>query len=208
MIEQRSEEWFKQRLGHVTASRMSEALSKGTGVTRDKYKMQLISERLTGQSEKSFSNEYMERGVQQEKFALMRYEADTNCIVDEAEFYTHPTIKWLGASPDGLLMDEDGSIKGLIEIKCLKTENHLEFFLSESPKIPAKYIVQMQCQMWVTGAEWCDFVSFDSRVTYEHRQIFISRVKRNNNIIEEMEIDVIKFLAEIEETINKLEEVK
>lgn len=208
MIEQRSPEWFQQRLGHVTASRMSEALSKGTGVTRDKYKMQLISERLTGQSEKSFSNEYMERGVQQEKFALMRYEADTNCIVDEAEFYTHPTIKWLGASPDGLLMDEDGSIKGLIEIKCLKTENHLEFFLSESPKIPAKYIVQMQCQMWVTGAEWCDFVSFDSRVTYEHRQIFISRVKRNNNIIEEMEIDVIKFLAEIEETINKLEEVK
>ena len=207
MIEQRSPEWFSQRLGHVTASRMSEALSKGTGVTRDKYKMQLISERLTGQSEKSFSNEYMERGVQQEKFALMRYEADTNCIVDAAEFYTHPTIKWLGASPDGLLMDEDGSIKGLIEIKCLKTENHLEFFLSESPKIPAKYIIQMQTQMWVTGAEWCDFVSFDSRVTYEHRQIFISRVKRNNNIIEKMEIDVVNFLAEIEETIKKLEKI-
>ena len=208
MIEQRSPEWFQQRLGHVTASRMSEALSKGTGVTRDKYKMQLISERLTGQSEKSFSNEYMERGVQQEKFALMRYEADTNCIVDEAEFYTHPTIKWLGASPDGLLMDEDGSIKGLIEIKCLKTENHLEFFLSESPKIPAKYIVQMQCQMWVTGAEWCDFVSFDSRVTYEHRQIFITRVKRDDKFIKEMEIDVVKFLAEVEETVQKLEKIK
>lgn len=208
MIEQRTPEWFQQRLGHVTASKMSDVLAKGTGVTRDKYKMQLISERVTGQSEKSFSNEYMEWGTEQEKFALMRYEADTNCIVDAAEFYTHPTIKWLGASPDGLLMDEDGSIKGLIEIKCLKTENHLEFFLSESPKIPAKYIVQMQCQMWVTGAEWCDFVSFDSRVTYEHRQIFITRVKRDDKFIKEMEIDVVKFLAEVEETVQKLEKIK
>lgn len=206
MIEQRSPEWFAQRLGHVTASRMSEALSKGTGVTRDKYKMQLISERVTGQSEKSFSNEFMEWGTQQEKFALMRYECDTGCIVDEAEFYTHPTIKWLGASPDGLLRDANGLIKGLVEIKCRKTENHLEFFLN--PKIPAKYVIQMQTQMWVTGAEWCDFVSYDSRVIHKHRQIFISRVKRNNNIIENMEIDVVKFLAEVEETINKLEGVK
>ena len=208
MIIQGSEAWFKSRLGHLTASRMSEALSKGTGVTRDKYKMQLISERLTGQSEKSFSNGYMEWGTQQEKFARMRYESDTDCIVDEAEFYTHPTIKWFGASPDGLLMDEDGSIKGLIEIKCLKTENHLEFFLSESPKIPAKYIVQMQCQMWVTGAEWCDFVSYDSRVIHEHRQIFITRVKRDDKFIKEMEIDVVKFLAEVEETVQKLEKIK
>ena len=205
MIIQGSEAWFKSRLGHLTASRMSEALSKGTGVTRDKYKMQLISERLTGQSEKSFSNGYMEWGVQQEKFALMRYECDTDCIVDEAEFYTHPTIKWLGASPDGLLMDADGSIKGLIEIKCLKTENHLEFFLSESPKIPAKYVTQMQTQMWVTGAEWCDFVSYDSRVIHEHRQIFITRVKRDDKFIKDMEKETIKFLAEVEETINKLE---
>jgi len=206
MIEQRSPAWFAQRLGFLTASRMSEALSKGTGVTRDKYKMQLISERLTGQSEKSFSNEFMEYGTQQEKFALMRYECDTGCIVDEAEFYTHPTIKWLGASPDGLLRDANGLIKGVVEIKCRKTENHLEFFLN--PKIPAKYIIQMQTQMWVTGAEWCDFVSYDSRVTYKHRQIFISRVKRDNDIIEKMTIDVEKFLAEIEEIVQKLEEIK
>ena len=208
MIEQRSEEWFKQRLGHVTASKMSDVLAKGSGITRDKYKMQLISERVTGQSEKSFSNGYMEWGTQQEKFACMRYECDTNCIVDAAEFYIHPTIKWLGASPDGLLRDADGLIKGLIEIKCLKTENHLEFFLDESPKIPAKYIIQMQAQMWVTGAEWCDFVSYDSRVTYEHREIFITRVNRDDKFIKEMEIEVVKFLAEVEETINKLEEVK
>ena len=63
----------------------------------------------------------------------------------------------------------------------------------------------MQTQMWVTGAEWCDFVSYDSRVIYEHRQIFITRVKRDDKFIKEMEIDVVKFLAEVEETINKLE---
>ena len=201
MIAQGTPEWFAQRLGHVTASRMSDVLAKGKSgeaVTRQKYRMQIIAERITGLVAESFTSAAMEWGTEQEKFARIRYEADTGYFVDEAEFYTHPTIKWLGASPDGLLNDTGG----LLEIKCPNTQTHLGYMLDK--KAPAAYINQMQTQMWVTGRAWCDFVSYDPRVP-ERLQLFIVRLNRDDALIERMEVEVHKFLSEVEEAINVLE---
>ena len=201
MIAQGTPEWFAQRLGNVTASRMSDVLAKGKSgeaVTRQKYRMQLVAERITGLVAESFTSAAMEWGTEQEKFARIRYEADTGYFVDEAEFYTHPTIKWLGASPDGLLNDTGG----LLEIKCPNTQTHLGYMLDK--KAPAAYINQMQTQMWVTGRAWCDFVSYDPRVP-ERLQLFIVRLNRDDALIERMEVEVHKFLSEVEEAINVLE---
>ena len=201
MIAQGTPEWFAQRLGNVTASRMSDVLAKGKSgeaVTRQKYRMQIIAERITGLVAESFTSAAMEWGTEQEKFARIRYEADTGYFVDEAEFYTHPTIKWLGASPDGLLNDTGG----LLEIKCPNTQTHLGYLLDK--KAPAAYINQMQTQMWVTGRAWCDFVSYDPRVP-ERLQLFIVRLNRDDALIERMEVEVHKFLSEVEEAINVLE---
>lgn len=201
MIAQGTPEWFEQRLGHVTASRMSDVLAKGKSgeaVTRQKYRMQLVAERITGLVAESFTSAAMEWGTEHEPLARIRYEADTGYFVDEAEFYTHPTIKWLGASPDGLLNDTGG----LLEIKCPNTQTHLGYMLDK--KAPAAYINQMQTQMWVTGRAWCDFVSFDPRVP-EHLQLFIVRLDRDDALIERMEVEVHKFLMEVEESINHLE---
>ena len=201
MINQGSEEWFAQRLGHVTASRMSDVLARGKSgeaVTRAKYRMQIIAERITGRVTESFSSAAMEWGTEQEPFARTRYAAATGRIVDEAEFYTHPTIKWLGASPDGLLNDTGG----LVEIKCPNTQTHLGYMLDK--KAPATYVNQMQTQMWVTGRAWCDFVSYDPRVP-EHLQLFVSRLQRDNDLIAKMEIETIKFLSEVDDAINQLE---
>ena len=201
MINQGSPEWFAQRLGHVTASRMSDVLAKGKSgeaATRAKYRMQIIAERITGRVSESFSSAAMEWGTEQEPFARMRYAAATGRIVDEAEFCFHPTIKWLGASPDGVI----SGVSGLIEIKCPNTQTHLGYRLDNKP--PAAYINQMQCQMWVTGADWCDFVSYDPRVP-EHLQLFVSRLQRDNDLIAKMEIETIKFLSEVDDAINQLE---
>ena len=201
MITQGSEEWFAQRLGHVTASRMSDVLAKGKSggeaVTRAKYRMQIIAERITGRVADSFSSAAMEWGTEQEPYARTRYAAVTGRIVDEAEFYTHPTIKWLGASPDGLLNDTGG----LLEIKCPNTQTHLGYMLDK--KAPAVYINQMQTQMWVTGRAWCDFVSFDPRVP-QHLQLFIVRLNRDDALIEKMETEVRKFLSEVQDALNQL----
>ena len=51
MDEQRTDEWFQQRLGKVTASNLHKVLAKtktGYGADRGNYMTQLVLERITG----------------------------------------------------------------------------------------------------------------------------------------------------------------
>jgi putative phage-type endonuclease len=180
---------------------MSDVMAKGKSgeaVTRAKYRMQLVTERITGLVSDSFTSAAIEWGVEQEKYARMRYEAETGCMVDEAEFCTHPTIKWLGASPDGFVTGTNS----VIEIKCPNSVTHLGYRLDNKP--PATYVNQMQCQMWVTGSDWCDFVSYDPRVP-DHLQYFMVRVARDDALIAKMEVEVVQFLSEVQDAMNLLE---
>jgi putative phage-type endonuclease len=192
-MEQRTEEWFAARLGKVTASRVADVLAKiksGESASRKNYKMELVVQRLTGKAGESFTNAAMEHGVTNEPFARMAYEAHTGTFVKEEGFVDHPTIEGFGCSPDGIVGE------GLIEIKAPNTANHIETVLEN--KAPSKYIPQMQCQMACTGAKWCDFVSFDPRVD-EDLQLFIIRVNRDNEYIENMEKEIKLFLQEVDD---------
>jgi putative phage-type endonuclease len=197
-MEQRTEEWFAAKLGKVSASRVADVLAKiksGESASRKNYKMELVVQRLTGKAGESFTNAAMEWGTEQEPFARMAYEAHTGTFVKEEGFVDHPTIEGFGCSPDGLVGD------GLIEIKCPNTATHIETVLEN--KAPSKYIPQMQCQMAVTGAKWCDFVSFDPRVP-EDLQLFVVRVERDQEYIDSMEVEVKQFLSEVLDLFNQL----
>ena len=63
----------------------------------------------------------------------------------------------------------------------------------------------MQCQLWVTGREWCDFVSFDPRLTRKN-QLLVIRVERDEDLISLMEVEVKLFIAEVNSIITKLGE--
>ena len=202
-MEQGTEEWFAARLGKVTASRVSDVMSKtktGYGAGRESYMSQLIAEILTGKKTDGFSNAAMQWGTETEPFARMAYEAHKDILVDEVGFASHPTIERAGASPDGLVGDD-----GLIEIKCPNTATHLDTLIDKT--VPKKYRDQMQFQMACTGRKWCDFVSFDNRLP-ENLQIFVLRVERDDKHIAEMEIAITKFLAEMQEKIDKLTKSK
>ena len=200
-IEQGSDEWKAARLGHVTASNMADVMAKGKSgeaVTRYKYKVRIVAERLTGTPPESYSNAAMEWGIEQEQFAVMAYEAKADVLTDRTGFWLHPEIKWLGVSPDRLVGDN-----GLVEVKCPNTTTHLDYIFAG--KIPAEYMKQIQCQLWVTGREWCDFLSFDPRLP-QRNQLFIIRADRDEELIKEMEAETLKFLAEVESLIIKLGE--
>ncbi|NBW21358.1 MAG: exonuclease [Caulobacteraceae bacterium] len=188
-MEQRSEEWFKERLGHLTASRASDAIAKAGTATRRNYAIQLVTERLTGLQTESFTNATMQRGTEQEPIARAAYEAHTGVFVEQTGFHKHPTIKWLGASPDGFA----GS--GLIEIKCPNSNTHVDYLISK--EVPAKYKPQMLTQLIVTGRTWCDFVSFDPRLP-DHLQLFIVRYEPTQKDLKTIEIQLVTFLAEVE----------
>jgi putative phage-type endonuclease len=203
MMDQGTEEWFTIRIGKVTASRVADVIAKtktGYSATRDNYMAQLVCERLTGQKGESFSNAAMQHGTDTEPLARAAYEALKDVLVDEVGFVPHPSIEMAGASPDGLVGDD-----GLLEIKCPNTATHIETLLSQI--VPGKYNTQMQFQMACTGRQWCDFVSFDNRLPAE-LQLFVKRVPRDEVFIRLIEAEIVQFLAELDDKINKLMKVK
>ena len=187
--EQRTEEWLRERLGHVTGSRVSDALAKKGTATRENYLWQLVGERESKEIEPGYTNAAMQRGVEMEPTARAAYEAHTGHFVDQIGFVKHPTIEWFGASPDGLVGED-----GLVEIKCPNTSTHLQYRKSGQP--PAKYRYQMMAQLACTGRKWCDFVSFDNRVR-ESRQLFVVRFEPEAKDMEAMLEAVQEFLDEV-----------
>jgi len=205
MIEQRTEEWFQQRLGKVTASRISDVIAKtktGVSTSRQNYLIQLVSERLTGKKGDSYVNQAMLDGIERESAARALYMLNRDVSVTEVGFFDHPIIKNSGASPDGAVnAEEEGKYAGLIEIKCPIETTHTNTLMSKS--VPSKYVPQMQWQLACTGARWVDFVSFNPNFPAE-LQIFVARVDRDDSYIAELEAEVIKFLDEVDQTILKL----
>jgi hypothetical protein len=62
----------------------------------------------------------------------------------------------------------------------------------------------MQAQMAVTGAKWCDFVSFDPRMP-ERSQLLVVRVMRDPEYILYMEAEISSFLKEVEREVQLME---
>jgi putative phage-type endonuclease len=200
-VEQGTPEWFAARLGNVTASRVADVIAKtksGYSASRDNYMAQLICERMTGTVAESYTNAAMAWGTETEPLARAAYESLADVLVDEVGYIAHPTIERAGASPDGLI-----GLFGLLEIKCPNTATHIDTLISE--KVPTKYITQVQWQMSCTGRTWADFVSFDPRLP-SGLQMFVKRVEFDAEYVAMLKEEVIKFLAELDAKISKLNE--
>jgi putative phage-type endonuclease len=200
-VEQGTPEWFAARLGNVTASRVADVIAKtksGYAASRENYMAQLICERMTNTVAESFSSPAMQWGTETEPLARAAYESLADVLVDEVGYIAHPTIERAGASPDGLI-----GLFGLLEIKCPNTATHIDTLISE--KVPTKYITQVQWQMSCTGRTWADFVSFDPRLP-SGLQMFVKRVEFDAEYVAMLKEEVIKFLAELDAKISKLNE--
>lgn len=193
MSDQRSPEWYAERLGKVTASKVADVVARikaGWGASRANYAAQIIAERLTGQNYAPYVNAEMKWGEEQEPAARSAYSFYADVDVELCGFVAHPKIAMSGASPDGLVGKE-----GLVEFKCPNTANHIDTLLGDP--IPSKYIMQMQWQMACAERSWCDFASFDPRLP-EHMRLFVKRIKRDDKLIAELEKEVALFLREID----------
>lgn len=202
-VTQGTEAWHQQRMGKATASRISDIVAKtktGYSTSRVNYMAQLVVERMTNQVAESYSNAAMEWGTENEPFARAAYEVKTGNTVDQVSAIDHPRIAMSAASPDGLIGDD-----GCLEIKCPNTATHIDTILGDEPT--KKYYDQMQWQMACTNRKWCDFVSFDPRMP-SHLQLFVKRIERNDDYIEQLEKEVVQFLMEVEDKVKKLNEIK
>ncbi len=148
-------------------------------------------EQLTGQAQEDpYVNAAMQRGIDKESDALAAYEALTGNLAMPCGFLAHDTLP-AGCSPDGIIGDYEGGL----ELKCPKSATHLHYLRSQL--IPKDYIAQMVHAMWITGAQWWDFLSFDDRFPQE-LQIFYRRLNRSEVEIDSYELMARAFLAEVD----------
>ena len=198
---QGSDEWFKVRMGKITASKLSDLMKKtkyGESTYKTRLRMELAIERLTGKSASpNFMNQAMHDGVEREPDARTLFEAITGKEVALCGSFDHPEIVNTSASPDGLLRGENA----VLEIKCPTHVTHANNLLSE--KMPKNYEYQVQWQIACTESDYAYFVSYHPDYPKELRLKWV-KVERDDKVIKSLEEAVRQFDIEIEDLIIKL----
>lgn len=192
--EKQLSDWQRARLGKITASRFGlvKKLKTGNwGETALSYLYDLVGEHLTGQPSQTFTgNDATEWGNEYEAEAIHAYTKRTGKKVKSSNtFFQHPELQFVGGTPDGLVGE-----KGIIEVKCpFNFKNHIRTVINRA--VPEEYVAQVHGHLWLSGRDWCDFVSFDPRITKKHAsaRLVIIRVTRNEMILNELENTIGEF---------------
>ena len=200
--EQRSPAWFTARLGRVTGSRAADVVAtikSGEAAARRDYRMQLVCETLTGlPQEDVFVSAAMQRGVDMEPAARSAYEARTGDFVLASGFLAHDTLQ-IGCSLDGHL----GAFEGIVELKCPKTATHLGYLAAGI--VPFAYRPQIAHNLFVSGAAYCDFLSYDDRLPAP-LQTFLVRATRQDVDVDGYADKLTVFLADYAADLAALQE--
>jgi YqaJ-like recombinase protein len=206
--DQRSDEWHAARAGRFTGSCAADAMrtikSGAFGAGRKHLRTRLALERITGKpQERKFTTEAVQNGIDKEPVALGRYEAETGEILTRVGFLSHNEVL-AGCSLDAAIMTGD-RIVGIVEGKCPESATHFEYLRTR--EIPSDYRWQCLHNIWVSGAEWCDFISFDDRFP-EDLQYLCVRLQPDAKEIRAYEIAALRFLAEVTEEVDAVNKLR
>ncbi len=199
--QQRSPEWYAARLGKLTGSVAADMLStrsdKKEAAGRRNLRIRLVLERVTGKSQESnFLSAAMQQGMDREADAAALYEAQTGNLLRTVGFCQHDTLM-AGCSLDGYV----GDFEGNVEVKSPIAATHWDYL--QSGVIPGEYQKQILCGLWITGAAWCDWLSYNPDFP-PNLQVKLVRVERNQAEIDSFELLVRQFLSEVDAELDKL----
>jgi len=176
-----NDNWHKERKTRLTASNFGRFMLRKAPVTK-----KLVDSIC---NPKPFSSKPTSYGHCSENIAKTMYRNKTNNHVHDCGLVVNPAFPYLGASPDGKVCD--GGIAGILEVKCpfllrdmkflealqnvsLKTKICLEK-IGENIQLKENHVYwfQVQGQLLVTGAAFCDFV------VYTRQDLLIQRIVPN-----------------------------
>ena len=188
--------WLASRCGDLTGSRTASAmkfLANGKeSLERYALKVEILAERLTGDTVPHFVSAPMRWGLEQEPAAKAAFEIASGQMLMPCSYIKHPLIEHFGATPDALIRRD-----AVAEFKCPNTTTHLSWILAGG--VPAQHKPQILAQLACTQRQRAVFVSFDPRIKDERRQLFIVEWTPEKSEIEAVEDAARKFLAEVEE---------
>ena len=166
-----SKRWHEEHFARITASKFGE-------IVKSRTKLTLCSRLLYPDTSKSLdSSAAIQWGRDNEAVALKQYSEQLYDELYVSESGIHISeYGFLGASPDGLVCRvQDNSIAGIVEVKCPYSARNCTveeachskpnfFCLYDSVeecvhlKKTHNYFYQVQGQMGVLNARWCEFI--------------------------------------------------
>lgn len=194
-FEQGDDKWHEARLGSVGGTGVSNIITS-TGKeskSREKYLYELASHRLTGKAKSIFQTYEMAWGHQYEPEARELFSFLKEVEVSQCAMIFADESKVNHISPDGYMLNQE---QGL-EIKCPQLQTHDEY-LSKGV-LPTAYRLQVQSSLALTGWDIWWFMSYFSGVTP-----LIIQVKRDEPLIKIIKKETERFLADLNELVNRL----
>lgn len=174
--------WHEERKKRITASRFRDVVTRKAPVT-EKFVASIRGSRSAP------ATKFMKAGLENEASAINKYKDLQNVEVFPIGLCVNPSVPFLGASPDGLVLDKTTGEHGLVEIKTLAKAMEEGLSLEEAinqkkaPFLKAgklnhrhKYYNQIQGQLGVTGLKWCDLAVDCGRDLYVERIPFNAEV--------------------------------
>ena len=191
--DQGTQEWLDARLGCPSASQFCKLVTTAgkPSASADDYISELIAERITGEREPIYVNEWMQRGTELEPEARATYEFIHGVDVEEVGFILDDSGEF-GCSPDGLVGEDGG-----VEFKCPAPKNHIAW--SRKGVCPSKHYAQVQGCLYITGRKWWDFMSY-----HPDMKPFIVRVERDEEFIEKLAEQISLAVEEIKSEVRNL----
>jgi putative phage-type endonuclease len=213
--EQGTAEWLSARVGKIGASNISKAMAflkraSGTkkvgdsSAERDNFILELATELITRVPVPHYVSPAMDIGTQYEGEARIEYWMDTGNEVEQTGFVLHPTIDFLGASPDGIMLP----IQRGLEIKVPLPHTHMRYLKEDV--IPEEYVPQMQLGMLCCELPEWDFMSYcppDICPELPDRfRRFIKTLKADPDMHRAMEDAALKAMTEAAELVVQISE--
>lgn len=196
--EQGSPEWIEARLGIPTASRFKDVMTlprskadrdKGAlSETAETYMCELVAE-LCIKKQRIINARALEWGAAEEPKAVADYAFTSPEPVDRVGFILRDD-QLVGCSPDALVGDDGG-----LEIKCPENPAvHIKTLYRR--EMPKEHVPQVQGNMYITGRQWWDFMSYRADMP-PGKDAVIIRVLRDDDYIAQLEARLNDFVSEL-----------
>lgn len=168
-VQQRSDNWLNMRRGKVT----------GTTAYYLKYhSVSFAIEKGIEEDEKDYKSDAMIRGRELEPIGIAKFAKLKGLAVESAGFIDSLIHEDAGFSPDGVIYDDDGKIKTIIEHKAFGEKHHFSCYNA----IDDRVMYQIQFGLFVTGAKDAYLVLYNPDLYDTKSQLLIRHINKDKTI--------------------------
>ena len=191
-------EWQAARMGIPTASSFHRILTPAKlapSAQREEYMNELLGEWVLGREKDFGGTVWTDRGHALEPLARAWYAMETDHDVEEVGFVYKDKARMVGCSPDGVV--KPFGRNGGVETKCPMAKTHIGYL--RRGKVPTEYLLQIHGNLWVTGFDWWDFISY-----HPDLPPLRIRVEPEERYMNALDVALEVFVADLVEARDKL----